>query len=123
MKKLHIMFARMIQRIRVALKLKNTLPNTTPPDWSNTTVQNLKKLSPEKRQQAIQEWLKTPMGIQYAQQLKTQYLEQMYLQLVQKHQQNQQEPELLAERLMSSLALHQLVKLEQENQPPVTVLN
>jgi len=63
------------------------------------------------------------MGIQYAQQLKTQYLEQMYLQLVQKHQQNQQEPELLAERLMSSLALHQLVKLEQENQPPVTILN
>lgn len=118
MKKLVTLYHRMVQSIRVALKLKNTETDITTPVSYNTIVERIKTLSPEERQLQIQNWLQTPAGQEYANQMKTQYLDQMFIEMTQNYQKTLNDPNHLPERLLSSLALNQLVELEKQQVIP-----
>ena len=118
MKKLVTLYHHMVQSIRAALKSKNTETGTTPPVSYNTIVERIKTLSPEERQQQIQNWLQTPSGQEYAKQMKTQYLDQMFVEMTQNYQKTLNDPKHLPERLVSSLALNQLVELEKQQVIP-----
>jgi hypothetical protein len=108
----------MVQSIRVALKLKNTETDITTPVSYTTIVERIKMLSPADQQKQIQLWLKTENGKTHIQLLKNQQMEQLYVNLITQYQACTQDPTHLPSRIVISLALNQLIKLETQEVNP-----